>query len=139
MFYTWNELSIWLSITPFEICLFLFTSIIYSILVTVKLENTFFLADKYLQSWWTVHYPLFIFDAISAYYCTIIFIRQYQSGKHRAAFIRAFFTFKRIFLLFTLNILLCYKLDHQVNINFSEVFLPLFYLLIILICQSFRL
>lgn len=139
MFYTWKELSTWLNITPFEILMFLISIIFYSILVTVKIENSFGLASVYLGSWWQVHYPLFIFDALSAYYCTIIFIRQHQTSSHRVAFTRAFFSFKRIFLAFLLKILLCYKLDHQLDINYSEVFLPLFYLLFLLICQSFRL
>lgn len=135
MFYTWAEVSEFLHITPFEILLFLIAVLISTLLLTIKLiTETLF---PFL-SWWTVLSPLFIFDILSAYFGIIVFIRQYQTGAFRKAFVRAILPFKRFFLLVLLKMLLCYKIEENLPFNYSEVFLPLFYLIFILICRAFR-
>lgn len=137
MFYNWLELSDWINTTPFEIFMFIVSLYAFSILLTFKLCVV--PLSELDISWWTVHSPLFIFDALSAYFCIIIFIRQNQAISFKEAIIRGFFSFKRIFLLFTFKMLLCLKLENQITINYSEAFLPLFYLIFVLMCRSFKL
>ncbi len=133
MFYSWHELSRFIYATPFEIFLFLLSLAASSLLLTVKLLTAASL------SWWTTLSPVFLFDAASAYFCVIILIRQYQTGAFRAALLRAFFSLKRISLLFVFKLLLCAKLDDHYSINYSEVFLPLFYIAFLLMVRAFRL
>lgn len=133
MFYSWHELSRFIDATPFEIFLFLLSLAASSLLLTVKLLTAASL------SWWTTLSPVFLFDAASAYFCVIILIRQYQTGAFRAALLRAFFSLKRISLLFVFKLLLCAKLDDHYSINYSEVFLPLFYIAFLLMVRAFRL
>lgn len=136
MFYTYRELSNFIYVTPFEIFLFLISLTISSFLLTVKLISD---SSYALLTWSTVLSPLFISDAISAYFCVIIFIRHYKTGAFKAAFIRAFFSLKRVCLLFVFKLLLAYKLDDNYAINYSEVFLPIFYIILLLVCRAFRL
>jgi len=138
MFYTWKEFSDWTNITLFEVFWFLIVILINSFLFTIKILVTYEPQFKWFSWWWAMS-PLFLYDALSAYFCLIIFIRQYNTGVYRAALLRGFFAFKRISLLFLVKILLCYRLENAVQVSYMEIFLPLFYLTFMLIFRSFRL
>lgn len=134
-FYTWNELSTFIRVTPFEVFLFLVAITGTSFLLTVKLitESSF-----HLFSWWTVLSPLFIFDIVSAYFCVIIFIRQLHTGEIREALKRAFFSFKRIILMYIAKVLLIHKMEGALILSYSEVTLPLLFLHFMLIYRSLK-
>ena len=133
MFQSWSELTIWLNTTLFEIFLFLISLLLSSIILAIKLEFSPQIGLK------TVFLPLYIFDILSAYFCMIIFIRQYQNNTFRAALIRAFFSFKRIVLMALFKYLLIAKLDGEISLSYSEIFLPFTYLLFVFTWRSFRL
>ena len=133
MFLSWRELTIWINTTLFECFLFLVFALISTILLAFKLEF-----DPDL-SWKVVFAPLYLFDILSAYFCLIIFIRQYQNDPFRTALIRGFFSLKRITLMALFKLLLIYKLEGKLTMNYSEVFLPFTYLLLVFTWRSFRL
>ena len=133
MFISWRELTIWINTTLFECFLFLIAALISSIILAVKLEIS---PDI---SWRTVFAPLYLFDILSAYFCIIIFIRQYQNDPFRTALVRGFFSFKRILLLALFKLFLIFKLEGNLSFSYSEIFLPLTYLFFVFTWKSFRL
>ncbi|GIY27413.1 hypothetical protein CEXT_708531 [Caerostris extrusa] len=83
------------------------------------------------MSWWTTFVPLFICDGLNAYFCLIIFIRQYLEGQYKTAAMRSSYSFIQILLVFLFKLLLCLKLEGQRNLVYSEIISPLFILMII--------
>jgi hypothetical protein len=66
------ELLRWLGVSVFEIWIWLVSLLVFSVLLTLKVEDV--LSSS---SWFLVFAPLFISDGINAYFCIIVFIRQY--------------------------------------------------------------
>lgn len=59
---------------------------VFSVLVVLKLEGYLVPAST---SWFLVFAPLFISDGLNAYFCIIVFIRQYLESQFRVALLRA--------------------------------------------------
>jgi hypothetical protein len=135
MLFTWKEIIKWFGVTLFEIFMILTSVLLYSILFVIKMDGL--LSNSF--SWWTIHSPLFVCDSLLAYFCAIVFIRQYQEGKYKVALFRAVWSFNQILLLFLSKLLLCFKLEGQKNMTHSEVLSPLFILLILLLIRACRL
>jgi hypothetical protein len=135
MLFTWKEIIKWFGVTLFEIFMILASLLFYSILFALKMDGLL----SNLFSWWTIHSPLFVCDSLLAYFCAIVFIRQYQEGKYKVALFRAVWSFNQILLLFLSKLLLCFKLEGQKNMTHSEVLSPLFILLILLLIRACRL
>lgn len=130
MIFTLKEIIRWFGVTIFEIVIILAGILIYSILLTLKLDGV--LQDS---SWWSIHTPLFIADALSAYFCVIVFIRQYLEGTYKLAVFRAIWSFIQLLLLLLAKLLLCFKLDGK-SMTHSEVLSPIFFLLVLLAIRA---
>lgn len=123
----------WLGVTPFELAMIAVSLVVYGILVSVK---TLFLDS---MSWWSIHAPLFVCDALWAYFCTIVLIRQIVNESYKTAIFRSLWSFNQILLLFLFKLLLCFRLEGQKQISRSEILSPLFVLLILLIVRACQL
>ncbi|XP_054156645.1 transmembrane protein 203-like [Oppia nitens] len=137
MILTFDEIIKWFGVTAFEILMILVSLAIYTVLMTLKVDNIFGSGDW--MSWWTVHSPLFVCDALLCYFCIIVFIRQYLEAKYKIAVFRAVWSFNQILLMFLAQLLLCFKLEGQKNLTNSEVLSPIFILLILLLIRACRL
>lgn len=154
MFYTWNEVAKWIHVTIFEIFTFFIALFAFSILLTIKVsvddyslntENANLNASRasepgvaFAIDWLGVFSPLFAFDIVSLYLCIIICIRQSQAHSIRSAVLRLFFNLQRIFLSFLIKYLVCNKLSNTTLISYSEILLPVLYMILILFCRSFK-
>ncbi|RWS30908.1 transmembrane protein 203-like protein [Leptotrombidium deliense] len=129
-----NKLQAWLGVTLFEIFIVCVSFLIYTIVLTLKLEGV-------LQetSWWKIHTPLFMCDAFVSYFAVIVFIRLYLEGSYRIAFLRTLWSLNQILLLFAGKLLLCFKLENEKQITFSEVFATIFFLLLLLVIRACQL
>jgi ribonuclease P/MRP protein subunit RPP20 len=83
MFFQLKELLRWLGLTVFEIWIALVCFTIFTVLLTLKIENI--VGDS--LTWWIVFTPLFVSDALNAYFCVIVFIRMYLEVKINNTFI----------------------------------------------------
>lgn len=128
----------WLGVTVFEVTLFCISITIYSVLLTFRLSNITILSDATV-SWFTIHSPLFVSDALLSYFCLIVLIRQYLVRTYRVAVFRALWSFNQILLVFLFKLLLCFKLEGQKQISHSEMFSPLMVLLILLVIRACQL
>ena len=115
----------------FEIWIHLVSIFIFSILAVLKHEEVLTSA-----SWWSVFTPLFVADGLNAYFCMIVFIRQYKEEDLRQAGLRFFFSILSFSLLFTLKFLLCQKVSSSAILTHTEVIAPVFPLLVILSIRS---
>lgn len=136
MFYDWKEVSLWLNVTPFQIFMFLLSTTISSLLLTLKFSSEILFNTI---PWIIVYGPFYVFEAIDAYFCLIIFVRQYQTGVFGPAFLRFFFNLKRLVLMVLFQLILSAKLKGTVRFSYSELFLPLFFLIFLFVCRAFRL
>jgi hypothetical protein len=76
-----QEILRWLGLTVFEIVVAVVCFTVFTILLTLKLEGV---VD--VPSFWIVFAPLFVSDALNAYFCVIIFIRMYIDVSLRLPF-----------------------------------------------------
>ncbi|KPM06911.1 hypothetical protein QR98_0053920 [Sarcoptes scabiei] len=127
MFHSWQELSKWLNMSIFEILMFVWASILFTILLPLKIDNPFNF-DPQTLTWWHIFSPYFLYDALASYFNVIIFIRQFQTGRIRLAFIRLICMLTRISMYCLVKIFLISKFDNKFNSGYSEIFLPLFLL-----------
>jgi len=119
-----KELTQWLGLTPFEIWLQLAAALVFSVLVVVR-----DLLPLGTLSWWHAMTPLFVCDALSAYFCVIMLIRTYIDGWYKPAAMRALWSFFVLALMFTFKYLLVRKLTDNIGFEYSEVMAPLFVML----------
>lgn len=98
MFFQLRELLRWLGLTVFEIWVAVLFFTVFTILLTLKVDG---IVDN--LTWWHVFAPLYVSDALNAYFCTIVFIRMYLEGAYKSAIIRA------IWSLFMLSLLFIFK------------------------------
>ena len=162
MFFQLSELLRWLGLTVFEIWIALVCFTAFTILLTLKVEvwndqasdysaawiksETGSFAEDTLEqksavSWWLVFSPLFISDALNAYFCVIVFIRMYLEGSYKAALIRALWSLFMLALLFIFKYLLCQKLSDPdgTKLDYSEVMSPIFILLQLVMIRACQL
>ena len=86
MLFRQKELLRWLGVSVFEIWIWLISLTVFSVLLVLKVEG--YLLPQGL-SWFIVFSPLFICDGLNAYFCIIVFIRQYLDREFRNALLRA--------------------------------------------------
>jgi len=151
MFFQLSELLRWLGLTVFEIWTALVCFTAFTILLTLKVEVWNDLDPDYSTgdnltkessvSWWVVFSPLFISDALNAYFCVIVFIRMYLEGSYKAALIRALWSLFMLALLFIFKYLLCQKLSDPdgTKLDYSEVMSPIFILLQLVMIRACQL
>ena len=151
MFFQLSELLRWLGLTVFEIWTALVCFTAFTILLTLKVEvwnnldPDYSTADNLTEessvSWWVVFSPLFISDALNAYFCVIVFIRMYLEGSYKAALIRALWSLFMLALLFIFKYLLCQKLSDPdgTKLDYSEVMSPIFILLQLVMIRACQL
>ncbi|VDM38023.1 unnamed protein product [Toxocara canis] len=135
------ELIRWTNVTVFEIWLHCVGMLLFSILLTIKLELYSTI------SYWHVFAPLFIASAFNGYFLFIVFIRTVVDGRDcKAPFLKYAFSWSRLVMLGVFETLLCYKMngdleDGQVAVqsSYGVVFLPLWVLMAALCFQACRL
>lgn len=135
MFFQLRELLRWLGLTVFEIWIALVCFTIFTILLTLKVENVL----EASPSWWIVFSPLFVSDALNAYFCVIVFIRMYIDGSYKSALVRALWSLFMLALLFIFKYLLCQKLTGDTRLEYSEVMSPIFILLQLVMIRACQL
>ncbi|CAB0012822.1 unnamed protein product [Nesidiocoris tenuis] len=121
MFFSLNELLSWLGLSLFELWLNLVSLCIFSILLALPSSSP--------SSWWITFSPLFVADALNAYFSTIVLIRMYLEALYKVAFFRALWSFCFLAALFSFEFLLCRKLSGETSLEYSEVISPIFILL----------
>lgn len=125
MFFTIEELVRWLGLTVFEIWVNLISFLLFTILLAVKYDPN----DIYSTNWWMIFFPLFAGDALNAYFCIIIFIRMLLETTLKFSLLRVLWSGTFLLMTFLFKFLLCKRLLGQVNLDYSEVFTPVFILL----------
>ena len=134
----------------FEIWVALVCFTAFTVLLTLKVEIWNYQPSDSLSvgdtideesavSWLVVFSPLFISDALNAYFCVIVFIRMYLEGSYKAALIRALWSLFMLALLFIFKYLLCQKLSDGTKLDYSEVMSPIFILLQLVMIRACQL
>jgi len=136
MLFRQKELLRWLGVSVFEIWVWLLSLTIFSVLLVLKVEKQVLPTET---SWFLVFSPLFICDGLNAYFCIIVFIRQYLDREFRNALLRALWSLFVIGLLFVFKFLLCNKLDDKSKLEYSEVMSPVFILLQLVMIRACQL
>jgi len=126
MFFSLDELVQWLGLTVFEVWINLVSVIAFSVLIVLREEE---ILSTSHESWWVTFTPLFVADALNAYFCTIVLIRMYLEALYKAAFFRALWSFCFLTAIFCFEFLLCKKLTGETSLEYSEVLSPIFILL----------
>lgn len=122
MFFNLQELGQWLGVTAYEIWVWLSSLSVFTILLSLKCDGEMDL------SWWAVFSPLFIGDALNAYFVVTVFIRLYIAKRVRPATLRTLWSLLQLVLVFLFEFLLCWKLHDPTQFEYSEVMAPLFIL-----------
>lgn len=122
MFFNLQELGQWLGVTAYEIWIWLSSLAVFTILLSLKCDGELDL------SWWVVFSPLFIGDALNAYFVVTVFIRMYIAKRVRPATLRTLWSLLQLVLVFLFEFLLCWKLAEPAQFEYSEVMAPLFIL-----------
>lgn len=119
-----SELVRWLGITEFEIFVNLLSLLIFSVALAMKL------AGHFPFDWFIVFSPLFCGDICNAYFCIIVSIRLYFFiESRRKSLQRLLWSTKVLVLTGVFKYLLCLKLSNAQDLEYSEVFAPIFVLL----------
>ncbi|XP_073995946.1 transmembrane protein 203 [Rhodnius prolixus] len=123
MFFSLDELVEWLGMTIFELWINLLSLGTFTVLLALASE------DILVSSWWVIFSPLFVADALNAYFCTIVLIRMYLEALYKVAFFRALWSLCFLTAIFSFEFLLCKKLSGETSLEYSEVLSPIFILL----------
>ncbi|XP_005175254.1 transmembrane protein 203 [Musca domestica] len=122
-----SELVRWLGLTEFEIMVNLCGLLVFTITLAFRISGTI---GKNAVDWFTIFSPLFCVDVCNAYFCIIVLLRMYlDSENKRKALHRFMWSTYFLFLVAIFKYLLCLKLSGQTNLEYSEVFSPIFVLL----------
>lgn len=126
--FTLNEIVLWSGLSVFEIFTNLVSLLIFTILLTLRVEQ--FVPASTL-TWFAVFSPLFIGDLCNAYFCIIVGIRMYLDiGQvKRRALHRIVWSGHFLVMIIVFKYLLCLKLSGKTELEYSEVFSPIFILL----------
>lgn len=121
------ELVQWLGLAEFEIFTNLVALFIFSIILAIRLAGDL---TEESADWFLVFSPLFCGDLCNSYFNIIVGIRMYlDSDNKRKALQRLLWSVKVLVLIGVFKYLLCLKLSGSQNIEYSEVFAPIFVLL----------
>lgn len=122
-----HELVQWLGLAEFEIFTNLVALFIFSIILAIRLAGDLPEADS---DWFFVFSPLFCGDLCNSYFSIIVGIRMYlDNDNKRKALQRLLWSVKVLVLTGVFKYLLCLKLSGAQNLEYSEVFAPIFVLL----------
>lgn len=122
-----HEIVMWLGLAEFEIFINLVALLIFSVMLIIRLGGH--LTEEPLD-WFTVFSPLFCGDVCNGYFSVIVGIRTYlDSDNKRKALQRLLWSAKVLGLTGVFKYLLCLKLSGAQNVEYSEVFSPIFVLL----------
>ncbi|KAA0191598.1 hypothetical protein HAZT_HAZT004360 [Hyalella azteca] len=88
------------------------------------------------SSWLVLLAPLFVSDALNAYFCVIVLIRMYLYSMLRPGVLRTMWSTGVIALSFVFKFLLCRRLDDPGGLEFSAVLAPIFILLQMLMIRA---
>lgn len=126
--FTLNEIVLWSGLTVFEIFTNLVALLIFTILLTLRVEGYI---PATTLSWYGVFSPLFCADLANAYFCIIVGIRMYLDiGQvKRRALHRIVWSGHFLVMTIVFKYLLCLKLSGQTELDYSEVLSPIFILL----------
>lgn len=127
MLFKLEEILKWIGITAFEVWLHLVSVFVFSFLAVFKYEGLIHC------TWYEAFIPLFICDGLCAYFVIIVYIRMYRD---RSSVIRLLSSLLSVVLLFVFKVLLCQKLSKEKIITYSEVMVPLFALVVIVMFRS---
>jgi len=133
MFFTLQELGHWLGVTAYEIGVWVTSVTIFTILLCIKCDTE---SDL---TWWVVFSPLFVGDAVNAYFVCTVFIRMYVEKKAKPAVLRILWSLFQLFLVFLFEFLLCWKLSEPNHFEYSEVMSPLFLLSLFIMVRACQL
>lgn len=119
-----SEVVLWSGLTLFEVFTNLVALLVFSILLTLRL-------GQYIPlSWFTIFSPLFCADLCNVYFCVIVSIRMYLDAVvQRRALHRILWSGHFLALTIVFKYLLWLKLCGQTELEYSEVFSPIFILL----------
>lgn len=121
------ELVQWLGLAEFEIFTNLVALFIFSIILAVRLAGH---VTEESVDWFIVFSPLFCGDVCNSYFSIIVGIRMYlDNDNKRKALQRLLWSVKVLVLTGVFKYLLCLKLSGAQNLEYSEVFAPIFVLL----------
>eukprot|EP00118_Oscarella_pearsei_P027419 m.311055 g.311055 ORF g.311055 m.311055 type:complete len:142 (+) comp58859_c0_seq1:911-1336(+) len=120
MLFTYKELSQWLGMAPFEIWVHLIGLLIFSILLPLKIESVL------RGSWWYVFLPVFVALGLNAYFSLIVFVRAWTHDRKNRAIVRILWNYTISGLLFTFVLLLCFRLEDNIDVSYGSVMSPLF-------------
>ena len=134
MFCSLRELIKWLGITALEVWIHVVSLLVFSILLSLKLEGVM---DS--TSWWAIFSPLFACDGLVTYFCIIVFIRQYKEKDYRVAGLRLLSSVVCITCIFVFKLLFCKKMSEGNGLTYSEVFASLFVLIQIYMVKACQL
>ena len=126
-----KEVAEWLGVSPFELSLQLFSLLVTSILIPMKLE------EDITVTWWTVLAPIWITNGMWIYFRLIIYLRlhfHYTSRRHRGI-LKFFWIISFTALLISFEMLLCQHLEHS-KYTLTTVFIPVFIVLGLLLIRS---
>ncbi|XP_026286267.1 transmembrane protein 203 [Frankliniella occidentalis] len=133
MFFSWEEIVVWIGVTLFEAWIHTVCLTVFLLFLTLKLDG---ILDR---SWWVIFSPLFVGNALSAYFCVIGFIRMYLEGLRKHAFIRTIWSLSFLFLMTVFEVLLIRKIMGNNNLEYSEILSPVFILLQLITARTCRL
>lgn len=128
MFFSWKEIVACLGMTLFEVWVNVTSLIFFLALVALQIDGFI------KQSWWTIFTPLFVADALNAYFAIIVAIRLhlYETNPIK----RSAWSFVALTLLFAFKLMLCKKLSGSSSLEYSEVMSPIFILLQLLVVRT---
>lgn len=119
-----TELVRWLGIAEFEIFTNLLSILFFTIILSMKL------AGDLRCDWLIVFSPLFCGDVCNSYFSIIVGIRMYLNNDNkRKSLHRLLWSVKVLVLTGVFKYLLCLKLANTQDLEYSEVFAPIFVLL----------
>lgn len=122
-----SELVRWLGISEFEIFTNLVTLLIFSIILSLRIAGHL---TEESADWFVVFSPLFCGDVCNSYFSIIVGIRMYLNNDNkRKSLQRLLWSVKVLVLTGVFKYLLCLKLSSAQNLEYSEVFAPIFVLL----------
>jgi len=122
-----SELVRWLGLSEFEIFTNLVALLIFTIILALRLAGH---VNEETVDWFIVFSPLFCGDICNSYFNIIVGIRMHLDNEDkRKSLHRLVWSTKVLVLTGVFKYLLCLKLSGAQNLDYSEVFAPMFVLL----------
>ena len=127
-----KTLARWLVMTEFEMLMNAVGLLLSTVLLAIKLD----LGESIAISWFHVFLPAFIADALQAYFCLIVFIRQLNEYKQKTAIFRFLTSTYLLVNRFFVKLLVFLLLNKSANFKFQYVGFALLSHLVIMLFRS---